>query len=144
MTTSLNPLRPEPRRFSSWLPRPAWIFAATIGLSLGMAVGGDAADQKSGKDSTQAAEPDPAFGLLSSVEQAAVAALKKVGAVVLIKAVRPRRARDEKNAEPPFIIVVVGKQWTGSDDDLKHALELSTLEAVYVVGSERVTDKALD
>lgn len=97
-----------------------------------------AAEQKSGVSSHSADELDPVtLASLSEIEQESVAALRMVGALVRFANAGPMVDKNK-------IVIIVGKNWSGDDHDLERALDLSTLGALYVFGSERVTDESLD
>ena len=83
---------------------------------------------------------------LSSAEQNAVAALQKLGAIVRVVTKKDKTAKDtdDETKPPPAVMVIIAKDWTGDDSDLKHARTLSTLQHLYVIGEAKVTDEALD
>jgi hypothetical protein len=75
---------------------------------------------------------------LTSEEEKVIATLRSAGAQIQVN------QRGASDAERDVSAIIIGTGWKGSDVDLRNAVTLPTLQAIYVVGNARVTNKVLE
>jgi Carboxypeptidase regulatory-like domain len=79
----------------------------------------------------------------AAADQKAILALGKLGAQFQFKPLKPASQPDHRSAGPEVSVIVLGNKWKGGDADLSLIATLP-LESLYVRGSGKVSDKALD
>lgn len=75
-------------------------------------------------------------------ERDAAKILERAGAQIFVISGASGADAEEGNARPEMIILI-GREWTGGDAEVQHAGKFATLQGLYVLGPERVSDKAL-
>ncbi len=77
-------------------------------------------------------------------EREALAALRNLGAQFRVKSPELAHGAEQTDNNQQVSVIVFGKNWKGGDGDLQKISGLSSLENVYVVGTGRVSDRALE
>jgi membrane-associated protease RseP (regulator of RpoE activity) len=86
---------------------------------------------------------DFAVERLSRETRDAARVLARAGARLFILSNATGDETNDGTSEPPEVIVLLGREWTGGDSELEHAGKISSLQGLYVLGPGRVSDKAL-
>jgi hypothetical protein len=80
---------------------------------------------------------------LSWETRRAAEVLTRAGARLFVLSDTGGAETNDATSKSAEVIVLVGREWTGGDSELEHAGKITTLQGLYVLGSGRVSDKAL-